>query len=129
MHDGADGEWRSNEWVDGEAGPVVRSYALTGGMTRPSGQQIDLVDTVLAARPAGFRLQLSPEQVQVMRYCQDPVTLVELASGLNLAVGVVRILISDLRDQGLVTVQRGQPRGGVSELQLLRDVADGLRRL
>lgn len=127
MH-GGEGDRGSSEWVDGEAGPVVRSYALTGGMTRPSGEQIDLIDSVLAVGMARRHLQLGPEQTAVLRYCQSPVTLVELASGLNLAVGVVRILVSGLRDQGLVDVQRGRPAGG-SELQVLRDIADGLRRL
>jgi len=116
------------EWVDSDAGPVVRAYALTGGMTRPSGERIDLIDMVLTIRTASLNLSLSPEQVQVLARCQMPVPLVELVAGLNLPLGVVRILVSDLRDRGLVIIRRSRP-AGVSDLKILRDVAEGLRRL
>ena len=120
------------EWVDGEAGPVVRPYALTGGMTRPSGERIDLIDSVLAVRMVGPNLQLAsrltPEQASLLASCQVPVPLVELAPHLGLAMGVVRILISDLRERGLVTIHRARP-AGVSDMTILRQVAAGLRRL
>ena len=122
MHDGG------GEWVDGDAGPVVRPYALTGGKTRPSGARIDLIDMVCAVRVVGLNLRLTPEQARVLASCQTPVALVELAADLGLATGVVRILVSDLRERGLVTVQRARPPG-VSDLTILREVADGLRRL
>ena len=116
------------EWIDGEAGPVVRPYALTRGMTRPSGERIDLIDMVLAVRVVGLSPRLSPEQARALACCQTPVALVEIAAELGLATGVVRILISDLRDRGLVTIHRARPRS-VSDLTILRQVADGLRRL
>ena len=122
MHDGG------GEWVDGDAGPVVRPYALTGGKTRPSGTRIDLIDMVRAVRVVGMNPRLNPEQARVLASCQTPVALVELAADLGLATGVVRILVSDLRERGLVTVQRARPPG-VSDLTILREVADGLRRL
>ena len=42
----------SNEerWLDADAGPVVRPYALTQGRTRYSGESFDLVATVTATR-------------------------------------------------------------------------------
>jgi hypothetical protein len=122
VHDGG------GEWVDGDAGPVVRPYALTGGRTRPSGERIDLIDMVRAARVVGLNTRLTPEQARVMASCQLPVALVELAADLGLATGVVRILVSDLRERGLVTIHRARP-AGVSDLTILRQVADGLRRL
>ncbi|HEX4396816.1 MAG TPA: DUF742 domain-containing protein, partial [Trebonia sp.] len=33
-------------WLDAEAGPVVRPYALTQGRTRHAGEAFDLVATV-----------------------------------------------------------------------------------
>jgi len=116
------------EWVDSDAGPVVRAYALTGGMTRPSGERIDLIDMVVTIRTASPNLLLSPEQAEVLGRCQIPVPLVELVAGLNLPIGVVRILVSDLRDRGLVVIRRSR-RDGDSDMKVLRDVADGLRRL
>ena len=122
MHDGG------GEWVDGDAGPVVRPYALTGGKTRPSGARIDLIDMVCAVRVVGLNLRLTPEQARVLASCQTPVALVELAADLGLATGVVRILVSDLRERGLITIHRPQP-AGFSDLKILQEVVNGLRRI
>ena len=53
-------------WLDAEAGPVVRPYALTQGRTRHAGESFDLVATVLAthARIADPS-SLAPEHVSV----------------------------------------------------------------
>jgi hypothetical protein len=117
------------EWLDLDAGPVVRPYALTGGRTRPSGQRFDLLDMVRAVRRADRDLpQLSPEQAELLQRCQMPAPLAELAVALDLPVGVVRILVCDLRERGLVTIHRAQP-AGFSDLKILQEVVDGLRRL
>jgi hypothetical protein len=117
------------EWLDQDAGPVVRPYALTGGLTRPSGQRLDLLDMVRAARRAAqYPLELSPEQAALLERCQMPAPIAELAAGLDLPVGVIRILVGDLRERGLVTIHRAQP-AGFSDLKILQEVVDGLRRL
>lgn len=116
-------------WVDQDAGPVVRPYALTGGLTRPSGQRFDLLDLVRAVRRAARDLsQLSPEQAELLQRCQMPTTLVDLAGDLDLPVGVIRILVSDLRERGLITIHRPQP-AGFSDLKILQEVVNGLRRI
>jgi hypothetical protein len=117
------------EWLDQDAGPVVRPYALTGGLTRPSGQRFDLLDMVGVVRRIGRDMpQLPPEQAEVMQRCQIPAALVDLAADLDLPVGVIRILVSDLRERGLVTIHRAEP-AGVGDLKILQEVVDGLRRL
>ncbi len=118
-----------SEWLDQDAGPVVRPYALTGGLTRPSGQRFDLLDMVRAVRRSPHDLpQLSPEQSELLQRCQIPAPLVDLAADLDLPVGVIRILVSDLRERGLVAIHRHQP-AGFNDLKILKEVADGLRRL
>jgi hypothetical protein len=116
------------EWVDNDAGPVVRPYALTGGLTRPAGQHLDLLDMACATRQVGQTLTLTPEQTEVLARCGIPVPLVELAADLDLPTGVIRILVSDLRERGLVTIHRSKPVG-LSDLKILQEVVDGLRRL
>lgn len=117
------------EWVDQDAGPVVRPYALTGGMTRPAGQRFDLLDLVRAVgRAAGDLPQLSPEQAELLQRCQMPTPLADLAADLDLPVGVIRILVSDLRERGLITIHRAQP-AGFSDLKILQEVVNGLRRI
>jgi hypothetical protein len=117
------------EWNDQDAGPVVRPYALTGGLTRPAGKPLDLLDMVGLIRQASQDMPaLPPEQTEVLQRCQIPVPLVDLASDLDLPVGVIRILVSDLRERGLVAIHRAQP-AGVGDLKILQEVVDGLRRI
>lgn len=117
------------EWLDQDAGPVVRPYALTGGLTRPSGQRFDLLDMVGVVRRAARDMpQLAPEQAEVLERCQIPAPLIDLAADLDLPVGVVRILVCDLRERGLVTIHRAQP-AGAGDLKILQEVVNGLQRI
>lgn len=116
-------------WLDHDAGPVVRPYALTGGRTRPSGQRFDLLDMVGAVRRGAQDLaQLPPEHTEVLERCQIPAPIVDLAADLDLPVGVIRILVSDLRERGLVTIHHAEP-AGFGDLKILQEVLDGLRRI
>ena len=119
-----------DHWLDREAGPVVRPYALTGGRTRPSGEALDLLATVAAAVDTRSidRMLLEPEHAKVLRLCRHPVSLADLASDLDLPLGVVRILLSDMRERGLITIGK-PPRTGLTDPRVLKDVVDALRRL
>lgn len=119
-----------DHWLDRDAGPVVRPYALTGGRTRPRGESFDLLAVVASAvdGKAIDRMLLEPEQAQVLRYCRKPTSVADLASELDLPLGVVRIMLSDMRERGLITV--GKPvRTGLTDPRVLKDVVDALRRL
>jgi len=121
-----------DRWLDRDAGPVVRPYAMTRGRTRPRGETFDLIAVVTATgEQPGDRLRYSPEHARLLRRCARPVSVVDLASDFGLPVGVVRVLLGDLRDQGLVTVVSAiepavdrRPESGV-----LREVLNGLRAL
>jgi Protein of unknown function (DUF742) len=116
-------------WLDQDAGPVVRPYALIGGLARPSGERLDLIDMVRAVhRGAPEPPDLSPEQAELLQRCQMPTPIAELAADLDLPVGVIRILAGDLRVRGLVTIHPAQP-AAFSDLKILQEVVDGLRRL
>src|ERR1700728_2278121 len=119
-------------WLDAAAGPVVRPYAVTQGRTRHSGEAFDLGATVTAtharvAIPGG----LGPEHMAVLQLSQAPSTVVDIASDIDLPLGVVRILLADLRELGLVIIQAPVPMraqqvdkntlvGAVSEIRPLR---------
>jgi DNA-binding transcriptional ArsR family regulator len=120
---------RDDQWLDRDTGPVVRPYALTGGRTRPVGASFDLLALVTStdARSADAVL-LEPEHLEVMRKCRKPMSVADLASDLDLPLGVVRILLSDMRERGLVTI-RPPARTRPTDAQVLKDVADALRRL
>jgi Protein of unknown function (DUF742) len=117
-------------WLDCEAGPVVRPYALIGGRTRHAGEKFDLVAMVIATRkeivdPA----TLSPEQVWALYLARRPTTVADLASELNLPLGVVRILLADLRDAGLVIIWAPETGQSHHDSHILREVLNGLRAL
>lgn len=113
---------------------VVRPYALTAGRTRPSGASIDLIAQVSAARTMGAELapeilsDLGPEHLRLLRFCRTRVSVADLATEIDLPLGVVRILLADLRDRGLVSIN--QPAAaGLNDVRILREVADALRKL
>lgn len=119
---------RDEDWPADRTGPVVRPYALTAGRTRPSGASIDLVAAVLATRQDHPAVDLEPEHLRLLRLCRTPVSVADVASDLDLPLGVVRILIADLRDRGLLEVH-APVSGPVNDVRILREVADALRRL
>ncbi|WP_084955636.1 DUF742 domain-containing protein [Thermoactinospora rubra] len=110
-------------WMDDEAGPIVRPYALTKGRTRPSGAMLDLLALVTATGEAAG----SPEQEAILRLARSPISVADVAADLDLPVGVVRVLLADMRDQGLISVtSQAGPRP--SE-RVLKEVINGLRAL
>jgi uncharacterized protein DUF742 len=118
-------------WLDAEAGPVVRPYALTQGRTRHAGEAFDLVATVTTT---GGRVAdpgaLAPEHISVLQLAQVPTTVVDIASDVDLPLGVVRILLADLRELGLVAIQAPVPaRPQQIDRNTLREVLHGLRAL
>ncbi|XRQ04184.1 DUF742 domain-containing protein [Actinomadura welshii] len=122
----------AERWLDREAGPLVRPYAMTRGRTRPEGEGFELIAVVTATGvPPGDRLRYSPDHTRVLRACGRPIAVVDLSADLGLPIGVVRVLLGDLRDEGLVAVsaaaepaQGRRPPNGV-----LREVLNGLRAL
>ncbi len=118
-------------WLDAQAGPVVRSYVLTRGRTRHTGEAFDLVSTVTTTNnrvtdPGA----LGPEHASLLHLVQRPATVVDIASDVDLPLGVVRILLSDLRDLGLIAIKAPVPmQARKVDKNTLREVLHGLRGL
>jgi hypothetical protein len=122
-----------DRWMDRQAGPVVRPYALTGGRTAPAGDMVlDLITVVVASGQRVSRARssaLSPEHRRLLRLCQEPVTVADLAADLDLALGVVRVLLGDLIQEELVRLQPRPAARPQASYNLLQEVLDGLRAL
>jgi hypothetical protein len=117
-------------WFDSAAGPIVRPYAMTRGRTRPRGAALDLISVVVAADPAYVdRHGLDPEHLEVLALCRAPTPVADIASEIDLPLGVVRVLLGDLRDRGLIEVRPPAPVGRPVDERILRQVLDGLRTL
>ncbi|HEV7625140.1 MAG TPA: DUF742 domain-containing protein [Streptomyces sp.] len=73
---------------------------------------------------------LAPEHIDIVTSCRRaPQSVAELAAGLDLPVGVVRVLIGDLIDADWVRVSRPVPPAELPDESILREVIDGLRAL
>lgn len=126
-------------WLDDDAGSVVPAYALTGGRTRPARTDLDLVAIVetkvdSASRAFGslphYGLPvLGPEHDTILDLCRTPLSVAELASDLDLALGVVRILLGDLLDYGVIQVRQPASVAQFPNERVLKEVIDGLRAL
>jgi len=119
-----------DHWLDEEAGPVVRPYVLTRGRTRPAGEVLDLIALVTAVRGVEVdRVGLDPEHLALLSMCRLPASVADLAADLDLPLGVVQVLLADLRSLKLIAVHHPTPPAQLPDMQILREVADGLRRL
>src|SRR5215470_11826572 len=94
-------------WIDDEAGPLVRPYALTAGLSGDP-RELDLITTIVAARPAStLDDELGLESSRIMGMCQRPLSVAEVSSQLKLPVGIVRALLGDLLQRGLLYKRSG----------------------
>ncbi|MFH9088069.1 DUF742 domain-containing protein [Streptomyces sp. NPDC017673] len=117
----------------------VRPYSLTGGRTRFG--HVLLVETFVAALEApeerkeltngSLTTRVMPEMRAIVELCRRMRTVAEIAALLKMPLGVVRVLLSDLADQGKIRVYgTGTGHGtGRPDRALLERVLSGLRRL
>jgi Protein of unknown function (DUF742) len=115
-------------WFDQEAGPVVRPYAVTKGRTE-SATAFGLIDVVMTTgkRPSE-QFRPGPEHRRILGVCRRPVPVVDLTSEIDLPLGVVRVLLGDLAQEGMLRIVSAQ-RQPVSDHRLLKMVLDGLESL
>jgi hypothetical protein len=116
-------------WFDQQAGPVVRPYAVTRGRARPPGATLDLIDAVVVVdQPVPDMGWLGPEHLLLFTMCREPITVADLVADAELALGVVRVLLGDLLQHGLITIFKA-PRADTPEMSVLKSVLEGLRAL
>ncbi|MET9696822.1 DUF742 domain-containing protein [Streptomyces sp. NPDC006529] len=125
----------SDRWYDGDAGPLVRPYAMTGGRTKPGphGVRFDLIALVVVepgAVDAAADSLLGPEHRALLGLCRAQTqSVAELAADADLPVGVVRVLLGDLLEAGHVRVRGPVPPARLPDERILREVIEGLRAL
>jgi hypothetical protein len=122
------------KWVRRDPGPVVRPYAVTGGRTEPAdGEVLDLIAVVVAigsdSGDGDDPIRQTPEHRKILRLCQRPVTVADIASDTALPVGVVRVLLADLILQEAVRVVRNRPAVQLPGNDVLKEILNGLRAL
>ncbi len=127
---GTVGEQDESRWLDDQAGPVVRPYAMTAGRTRPSRGDFDLISLVIATRAVtSAEPGLSPEHVAIMSLCKRPLSVAEIAAHLDLPVGIIRVLLGDLLDRELILARAPAVVTDQPSERVFKAVINGLRAL
>jgi hypothetical protein len=114
---------------------LVRPYAITGGR---SGTDLPLIEleALVCSTPQGqqMRSELRWEDARIVDMATAPLAVIELSAKLDLAVGVVRVLLSDLSDKGAIEITtpltaEDQDMDSAAYTDLLNRVLDGIRSL
>lgn len=99
----------------------VRSYVITGGRTLPAGDQLALQTLVTIAPERTLPLGASPEVKAIWELLGGGyLSVAEVAAHVALPVGVARLLLTDLLDQGHLLRRAEPPRAQNVEETLLR---------
>ncbi|WP_017607760.1 DUF742 domain-containing protein [Nocardiopsis xinjiangensis] len=107
---------------------VIRPYSLTDGRTRPSRSDLSLAAQVVSV-PAVEEPQVETELREILAMCVYPLPVAEVAARSALPLGVARILMSDLLDQGLLMVREAGPPNERPSLDTLRLVLERIREI
>jgi len=110
---------------------LVRPYTMTGGRTRPRYQLAIEALVSTTAEPDRLRGQL-PEHQRICQLCREVKSVAEISALLTIPLGVVRILVADLAEAGLVAIHQpggDESAGGQPDVTLLERVLSGLRKL
>ncbi|HEX9505018.1 MAG TPA: DUF742 domain-containing protein [Acidimicrobiia bacterium] len=109
---------------------VVRPYMLTRGRTSSSLGVFELHAPVLALiGPEQLARTATPEDRLIVELCQTPMSVAELSARLGAPVGVVRVLVGDLVDAGMVQVRQTEDRSEHRDVRLLERLLEGIRAL
>jgi hypothetical protein len=109
----------------------VRSYVLTGGRTR---SEVDLpIETLVKVTPQGVSAapRLALERKKIVSLCDAPISIAEVSAHLSVPLGVARVLVGDMCEEGFLTDFKPQHAmtGERPDLKLLERVLDGLQAL
>jgi hypothetical protein len=118
----------TEDWYDDD--PVVRPYAMTGGRTRPVHADLEMESLVSTTSVGEASVEaLNFEQQSIALLCRDVLSVAEVSARLDLPLGVVRVLVGDMAEEGLVMVHRPADPDDRPDLALLERVLYGLRAI
>ncbi len=114
---------------EGASSRFVRPYAVTRGRTQARYQLAIEALVSTNAQPGVHPARLTPEQRAICRLCVELKSVAEIAALLNIPLGVVRVLVADMAENGLVNVEQPGHAQGQPDITLLERVLVGLRGL
>jgi DNA-directed RNA polymerase specialized sigma24 family protein len=109
---------------------LVRPYALTGGRTRNLWTDLPIEALLSATSASSAQLALSPEQRTIVQLCRHRFqSVAEISALLKLPLGVVRVLVGEMVDRGVLELYQPRHQTDHPDRALLERVLDGLRRI
>jgi hypothetical protein len=109
---------------------AIRPYAVTGGRTRTKGELLPIEALVsVIGMPA---VQLSTEKSRIVELALTQyLSIAELSAHMHLPVGVVRVLVGDLVEEGHARVHGAvaSSYNPAATLSVLESVLDGISAL
>lgn len=108
---------------------LVPLFVITNGRALPPEHEYSHTTLVTAQEDASAAARtLSPEAREVMDLIAEGfLSVAEVAGHTHLPLGIVRILLAQMEDSGLVLVRTPVPRAERTDRELLSAVLDGLK--
>jgi len=103
---------------------VVRPFIVTSGRTRPLRDDLR-IETLVQARPAALSAPLRFEERTIVRLCQRPLSIAEIASALGVPIGVARVVIGDLATAEHVSIAESGELS-LATIERMRDLVRAL---
>ncbi|MEK2478595.1 MULTISPECIES: DUF742 domain-containing protein [Streptomyces] len=111
-----------------EAAELVRPYVITNGRDLVDDSAFSLLTLVTVAQEPPRTKPLDPEKQSLLELCAGGfLSIAEIAGHAGLPVGVVKILVSDLTEEGHLYVRAPIPSAQLVERQILEEVLNGLQ--
>jgi hypothetical protein len=103
----------------------VRPFLVTSGRTAGESEIPVEAQVVVTMAGRGAQQWLTFEYRDIVNLCTQPLAIAEIAARLSLHLGVIRVLVSDLRQHGIVTTFAPE---GTLDIDIIMRVINGLRR-
>jgi hypothetical protein len=132
MYERVDGSVHELDGELVEESRVVRPYTLTRGRTRPERADLPLEALVRGVASADRPNETTERRRILELTARDILSVVEISAHLRLPLGVVRVLVGDLADDGLVLVHSGTATSqapAATQLKVLESVLNGISSL
>jgi uncharacterized protein DUF742 len=103
---------------------LVRPFIVTSGRTRPLRDDLR-IETLVQAQPAALSAPLRFEERAIVRLCQQPKSIAEIASALGVPIGVARVVIGDLATARHVSITESGELS-LATIERMRDLVRAL---
>jgi len=84
---------------------------------------------VALVTPDQLTKRATPEDRRIVEITQTPISLAEVAARMSTPVGVARVLVGDLAEQGLVQARPALTQEEHKDVRLLERLLEGIRAL